>query len=205
MISALGCRLLRCVPSCRRICKLGWTVCNSSSHGLSFHNNNTVSVYWMLVWKTVLTSDGDGTASLFGSCGLSLVLSTLGPLLFWLLLLLLRRCPLLLRMLVSFPVREHRLQDSFVINRTDEACSHGFVKRIFDSREITRGSHLTYSGCQFSRCLTWFSFYAAPELVSLSDCELGRIVVLGHEYCNITEFHVIGRGGCVLLRCIVVD
>ena len=81
---------------------------NPSSHGLSFHNNNTVSVFWMLVWKMVMTSDGDGTASLFGSCGLTLVLSTLGPLLFWLLLLLLWRCPLLLRMLVSLPVRGTR-------------------------------------------------------------------------------------------------
>ena len=58
---------------------MGWTVCNPSSHGLSFHNNNTVSVYWMIVWKMVLTSDGDGTASLLESCGLPLVLSTLGP------------------------------------------------------------------------------------------------------------------------------
>ena len=149
-----------------------------------------------------MTSDGDVTASLFGSCGLPLVLSTLGPLLFWLLLLLLLQCPLPLRMLVLFRFAEHGLQDSFVVNRTDEACSHGFVQRIFDSREITSGSHLTYSGlCSttsttvFSRCLTWFSFYAAPELVSLSDCELGRIVVLGHEFCNVTELHVIGRWG----------
>ena len=62
----------------------------------------------MVVWKMVMTSDGDGTASLFGSCGLPLVLSTLGPLLFWLLLLLLLQCPLPLRMLVSLPVRGTR-------------------------------------------------------------------------------------------------
>ena len=48
-------------------------------------------------------------------------------------------------------------------------------------------------------------FNAAPELVYLSDCELGRIVVLGHVFSNVTEFHVIGRGRRVLLRCIVVD
>ena len=88
-----------------------------------------------------MTSDCDGTAYLLGSYGLPLVLSTLGPLLFWLLLLLMWRCLLLLKMLVS------GLQDSFVVNRTDGACCHGFVQWIFDSKEITCGSHLLYSGC----------------------------------------------------------
>ena len=73
-----------------------------------FHNNNTVFVYWMIVWKMVLTSNGDGTASLFESCSLPLVLSRLGPLLFWLFLLLLWRCLLPLRMLVSLPIQGTR-------------------------------------------------------------------------------------------------
>ena len=58
------------------------SVCNLLSHGLSFYNNNSVSVYWIVAWKMVMISDGGGTASLFGFCELPLVLSTLRPLLF---------------------------------------------------------------------------------------------------------------------------
>ena len=69
-----------------------------------------------------MTSDGDGTASLFESCGFHLVLTTLGPLLFWLLLVVLLRCPMLLRMIVSLPVHGTR----------------------FDYWEIICGNHLSY-------------------------------------------------------------